>query len=200
MTVTTMLEAILPEVSIDNMSPTVSDGGFEMRQILAFMNAAGRDINRRAEWSEVIKSFTVSAQLAEFVLPSDFQEMTEMGSVRVNITNGTAIKKVVAPEAWDFLSQNPSAQNYYHLRDGKILFSPVLPAGGAIISYVSKNWVSGGKAILELDEDTSLIPEHLIERNTIARFRRQKGMPYEDYLAEYEADLNTAILANRGIS
>ena len=46
-----ILPEILAECNIDRVSPAINDGTFEMRQITAFMNAAGREINTRVEWA-----------------------------------------------------------------------------------------------------------------------------------------------------
>lgn len=48
------------------------------------------------------------------------------------------------------------------------------------------------------DDDTTLFPERLLVKGVIWRWKRQKGLPYEDNLAEFEADLVQEINADRG--
>ncbi len=99
---------------------------------------------------------------------------------------------------WAFLSRAPSTASYYHLRGGNILFSPALTAL-ATVTYLSKNWVAGGKSKITDDGDNLLIPERLVARAGIWRWNRLKGFAYDDMLAEFEADLETYIKADRGV-
>jgi hypothetical protein len=82
------------------------------------------------------------------------------------------------------------------LHAGKILFSPALDADGAKVRYVSKHWVEGKEEITQ-NGDNLLVPERLIEKGAIWRWKRQKGLPYDDMLAEFEADLIGEIKADR---
>lgn len=197
MTAETVLTNVLLEIGIDNPSAQLTSSDFSIRQIKAMMNAAGKDIARRAEWSRLYKTFSIAGGLSESVLPSDFQEMAEKGAVRLNKAGFYPVRPVIAPEQWAFLTARPSTQPYYHLAAGKILFSPALDDDGAIVRYVSKNWVEGKPEITQ-NGDNLLVPERLVEKGTIWRWKRQKGLPYDDILAEFEADLMTEIAADRG--
>ena len=196
MTAEAVLTNILLEVGLDNTSAQLSGSDYEIRQIKAFMNAAGKDVSRRAEWYHLVKELTVAGGVSEADLPDDFQTLTEQNAVRLNKSGFHQVRPAANPEVWGLLSARPSTQPYYHLHAGKILFSPALDADGAKVRYVSKNWVEG-KAEIEQNGDNLLIPERLVEKGAIWRWKRQKGLPYDDILAEFEADLIGEINADR---
>ena len=194
-----MISDILPEVlaecGIDVQSPNINDASFQMRQIAALMNAAGRDIGRRAEWSKAVVPFTFSAG-SYFDLPSDFQQMADQGAVVAGSNDYFPARPVTSPELWQMLEKFPSAQQYYQLREGKIYFSPAL-TGTVTIRYVSRNWLVGRDKI-NSNADVPVFPEHLLARATIWRWRRQKGLPYDDVMGEFEAAMQAAIKADKG--
>ena len=197
MTVETVLSDVLLALGIDRPSAQISSDDFEMRQIRMFMNDAGKDIAKRAEWERLQASLSVTGGTSSVPLPGDFQEMSETGAAYV--VDGGPIRAVVAPEMWAFLGNNPSTQTYYHLRGGNIEFIPDIPAAGAVINYVSKNWVENSDQITE-NGDTLKIPERLLKEGTIWRWKRAKGLPYDDELAEFEAHLLADIKADRGLA
>ena len=192
-----ILPEILAECNIDRAAPVISDGSFEMRQITALLNAAGREINTRNEWARGAVSFT-AASVASVALPADFQELAETGPVMVG-TGYNPARLVTSPELWQLLSRTPSAQNYFRLEGGNILFAPAIGAGGVTIRYQSKNWL-GTKDAVTANTDTAIFPERLLARAVIYRWKRSKGLPYEDLMAEFEADLETAANADKGLA
>lgn len=197
MTAENVLQDVLLAVGIDDASAQLSSGNYDIRQILAFMNEAGRDISRRAEWSQMFSDWTITGGVDEVSLPSDFHEMAEGGAVRINKSGYHPIRVVVDPVQWQFLSATSSAQPYCHISDQKLLFSPTLDDDGAKVRYVSTNWVSGAAEITQ-NSDVLLIPERLVAKGAIWRWRRQKGMPFDDQMAEFEADLTADLKADRG--
>lgn len=193
-----VLQSILLQIGLDNTTAELSGSDYEIRQIKEFMNDAGREISSRVEWADLYATLTVGGGVSEYTLPDDFQEMAEGGAVRLNKSGFYPVRAVVSPEQWAMLSVSPSSQNYYHLAQGKVLFSPTLDVDGAIVTYVSKNWVADNKDAITENADVILIPESLLMRNTVMRWKRQKGLPFDDILAEYNADLETYVRANRG--
>lgn len=85
-----------------------------------------------------------------------------------------------------------------------LLLSPASAGPGTIIDYVSKNWVLGDpfeqRDTLKADDDRPLFAERLLAKGILWRWKRQKGLAYDDSLAEFEADLIQEINADRGAS
>jgi len=195
-----VLKAVLYEVGIEKASPNIASSDFDMTQIKEYMNQAGEDIARRAEWSELFKTDTVSGSVATHTLPSDFQEIPQAGSVYLGKASGTytPVRVVTDPVMWDFVKQKPSSQLYCHIRGGELVFSDTLDGDGATFTYLSKNWVGGDKSAVTQNADTFLIPERLVRGLTVVLWLREKGQPYSDQLAEFEANLVADIKADRG--
>ena len=195
-----MIDTILPwvmsECGLDVAAPDITSNDYQMRQIAALMNAAGKDINTRVEWSKAMSTFSVLAGETSEALPDDFQELAGSGAVTHVSTYGM-FRPVTDETMWQFLSQNEPSTPYYHLSGGSIHFTPAVLTGGATVAYISKNWL-GDKAVISDNTDEPIFPDALLARGTIWRWRRQKGLPYEDLMAEFEADLEAAIQADRG--
>lgn len=191
-----ILPDILAECGIDDASPDIGSNTFQMRQIKALMNAAGRDINSRAEWSRAQGSFSVVSAVSGD-LPPDFQRMSDAGAVIFNVNDHVPVRPCMSPELWQLFEKFPPEQPYYLLRDGKIHFTADTGPDGALVRYVSKNWTASGDAVSS-NADVTNFPESLLAKGTIWRWKRQKGLPYDDLIAEFEADLETAVRADRG--
>ncbi|MDC9701528.1 MAG: hypothetical protein PSN37_04820 [Alphaproteobacteria bacterium] len=197
MTVDQVLANVLLHIGLDEKNVHVEKPSYEIRRLLALMNMSGNEIMRRAEWSRLLRLMQVEGCLSEFPLPEDFQRMSGEGGVSLNKPGFHPVRPVVATEQWDFLLQRPSLQAYYRLFSGFLEFSPALEEGGARVCYISKYWLNGKEAITKGD-DFLLIPGNLLEKATVWRWNRQKGFPYEDHLAEFEACLFSEIRADRG--
>lgn len=186
------LQDALAECGIDAETADIGGTDFQMRQFRAVMNAAGEDIAKRFEWSGLISEFTALSGVTEANLPNDYQELTERGAV---IISGAHARNVTSPSLWQLIQANPSSVPHFHIYGGKIYFSPALTSN-ASIRYVSKNWL-GDKSAITTGSDAPVFPEYLLKRGTVYRWRRQKSLPFDDLMAEFEADLETAIKADR---
>lgn len=71
-------------------------------------------------------------------------------------------------------------------------------AGEATVHYVSRNW-AGTKDQADQNGDTFVFPDRLMETGIVYRWRRQKGLPYDDQIAEHEAEIESALRADRGL-
>lgn len=175
-----------------------------VQQVIALMFVAGNDIAGRTEWQKLHKSVDIPANADFFALPADFREITETGALSKIPAAGEMsfdpVRIIVAPEQWQLVSMRPSAQMYAHLTEGKLRFSPNTGATGVRMRYVSKNWNLNGNAGLADADEEFAIPERLLVQNTVWRWRRQKGLEYNDLLAEYEADLAEAVTSDRGVA
>ncbi len=189
-----ILPEILAECGLDVSDPQIGSADFQMRQFAALVNAAGRDINSRAEWSKSRKQTDLGPG-SIFNLPNDFQEMASTGAVTIG---GKPARAVPSTEMWQLLKAKPSAQPYYHLEGGQIHFSPAITL--ADIQYISKGWLENGSISATDNADIPVFPDELLKRGVIWRWRRQKGLPFDDLIAEFEADLEVAIKADRGVA
>ena len=191
MTAETAILNVLPAIAIDASSVNLGDGSYQSRMLLNLLNATGRDVAGRGEWSRLFRTFDAAGDTD---LPVDFGRLTESGAVWA----GTVpVRVVVAPEQWAFLSRVPSAQPYCHISNGRIAFSGL--TGPATVSYVSKFWVDGEHDLITQNGDGFVFPDRVMETGVVYRWRRQNGLPFDDQIAEHEAEIDAALRADRGL-
>ena len=157
----------------------------------------------RVDWPDPIsKSSAISGTGDEtYSLPSEFKRLTRADlSVYETTTSRRAVIPVSSRGAWTHLQDLGTAGNnrYYRLAGDEesgfeISFFQDLESGSSItVSYVSKNWltIAGTEGSAWTDEGaTLLLPRRLIELGVVWRWRREKGLPFTDRMAEYEAVL-----------
>lgn len=199
MTALTLFTQILPKIGLSDSSPAVTSGDDQTKLVVGFMNEAGQEISRRTEWSKLFAEQTIAGSVSSAALAAGFRKIGKGGSVNLNKSDFTAVRRITSPTDWQFITTDPSAQLYYFLDGGSIHFSNTLDSDGAKMRYLSEYWVGGTKAAIDANGDTFQFPESLIEKGTIWRYRRHLRQDYADYQAEFEADLQTEINAARGL-
>ncbi len=190
-----ILPRILSELGLTVASPDISSNDTQMSQIRNLMTAAGKDICTRTQW-EGCRATASIGNVSATSLPADFQEMAGTGTIDIN-SGGDAIYPVTDFSLWAFLTKNTPAQPYYHIAGGSVNFIPDVPAAGATMVYISRNWVSGKEEVTD-NADVPVFDEDLLQRGTVCRWKREKGLACQDLMAEFEADLEAAIQADRG--
>ncbi|MGV2071669.1 hypothetical protein ACQZ4Z_13025 [Agrobacterium vitis] len=199
MTLLTAVNEVCDVVGLDRI-PVVYGGDSEASyMMLTLANEAGQEIARRADWKRMIKAATVAS--SPFTLPADWHRLAPGGSVRA--ADGSMIRPVTNSGMWA-IAKSSSVTPYYFFNGSIVLFAPAASAVGAQIDYLSKNWVKQDVGGLEAaaflsDDDTTLFPQRLLTKNMVWRWKRQKGLAYEDNLAEFEADLEIEANADRGV-
>ena len=200
MTLLSAINEVCDIVSLDRFSSVYGSVNANAQTMVTMAQEAGDEIARRADWQRMLKQSTAAA--SPHNLPSDFQRMTPGGAVRTSA--GAFHRPITNSSQWAVIVAVVSTQPYFFIKANQVQFSPAESAVGAIIEYVSKNWVlknvGGEVATLQADDDTTLFPERLLVKGVLWRWKRQKGLPFDDSLAEFEADLVEEINADRGAS
>ncbi len=188
-----VMKQVYNGISVPPANISFDSGDEEVSEVLSLMNTAGEEIARRGDWSQLIREFTVADDQNAADLPDTFYKLLSRG-VEVNREPRVL---VVSSEMWAQLEEtDPLARNYYHLKDGQINFIPNT-MGAITFRYISKNWVVD-KELITTETDTFRIPARLIREGAIWRWYRKKQMPYDDYLAQYEANFMSEYKADRG--
>ena len=199
-----VLNICLDEIGITKSAPELSTTtDTDVIELRTFMNLSGQDIARRADFSRLLVEETTSGSITEHTKPASFSRLpSNGGTVKLNKSSFIPVVPVTDDAVWALTKyKTPTSLYYYHQSGDKILFSPTLDSDGAVICYVSKYWVENattGREDIRDNGDTILIPEKLVAKGAIWRWMRKKGLPYEDYIAEFEADLQTELMSNRG--
>lgn len=158
-------------------------------EALQFANEAGEELARRVDWGQLQAQATLTGDGTNKVhaLPSQFSRLNRGVSVMV----GSSIVRPLTRAEWSRLAPVEGVPRYYLLEGQDLTFWPYLPnAATAIAQYQSLAWCSNGTGAFTSDTERSLIDEALFAKALIVRWRRQKGMPYADEEAEYEAALS----------
>jgi hypothetical protein len=120
-----------------------------------------------------------------FALPDNFLRLTASAAVK----NGANILRPLTRSEWNTLVTASGTPRYYHMSALRISFWPYLGSGVTVaLRYQSDDWASSGSQFLA-DDATPRVPDDLLVKGLITRWRRQKGMDYADVEAEYEAAL-----------
>lgn len=199
MTLKTAVNAACDVVSLDRFDTVYGNNNPNAQTMIEFAQEAGEEIARRVDWEKTLKSAT--APSSPFALPEIFQRLISGGAVIT--ATGEFARPVLNGGEWTIINQVPTVQPYFFIRGGNILFAPASSGTGAVIEFVSKNWIKAGsdeKAAFTADDNTLLFPERLLTMGLIWRWKRQKGLGYEDQLSEFEAALAFEIAADRGSS
>jgi hypothetical protein len=198
MTLLTVINEVCDVVSLDRFDSVYGTNDPNAQTMVALAEEAGGEIARRADWRRMLKTLPVSA--SPELLPSDYQRLAPGGAVRM--ADGRCFRLVTNDAQWAVIAAVAPSEPYCHLRGKEMRLSPAASAVGATIDYLSKNWVLGDpyeeRDVFRADDDTTLFPERLLAKGLIWRWKRQKGLPFEDNLAEFEADLLQEINADRG--
>ncbi len=186
-------------VSLDQFDTVYGNNNPNAQTMLQFAQQAGEEIARRVDWERTLKTATVPT--SPYALDEDFQRLIAGGAITT--AGGEFVRPVLNGSEWTVINKVPSSQPYCFIRGGKILFAPASAGIGASIDYVSKNWIKAGSdenAAFTADDNTLLFPDRLLTMGLIWRWKRQKGLTYDDQLAEFEATLAFEIAADRGSS
>ncbi len=200
MSLLTAINAVADTVSLDRFESVYGSGDPNAQTMIVMAKEAGDEIARRVDWQTMLKTSTVLHN--PHALPKDFQRLIPGGAVRT--LNGTFCRAITSGSQWNVIAGSGSLQPFFFLRSDVMQFSPPAIAPGASVEYVTKNWIIGDpyaeKDEFSSDGDTTAFPERLLTKGVIWRWKRQKGLAYEDELAEFEADLAQEVAADRGAS
>lgn len=182
-------KAVARNVGIEPPSSVFSSTDPDEYKLVQFSNEAGREIARRVDWSTTRKTITLDGTGAndDFALPEDFSRLTVGMAVSVA---GAPVRGGVSPDEWFSLEPSEGTPRYFRLIGQAMSFYPFPAAATPVrVSYQSKYWHDGGSDVWTDNTNVGLIPEELIEKGTIWRWKRHIGADYQDYLAEFEASL-----------
>jgi hypothetical protein len=189
MTLLTIAQDVARNTALD--VPATASGSTDraMANIVQFINDTGLELARRVNWGALRATTTITGTgvNANFALPAYYLKLIEGGAV---FAGSVAVRGGLSPDEWAALTPIEGTPRFYRLRGSSISFYPFLAnAATATVNYQSTAWASNGTDRLQLDAETSLIPEDLLVKGAIWRQRRHVGQDFADQIAEYEAAL-----------
>lgn len=188
MSLLTIAKNIAINVGIAIPTEVKSSSDPDAAKIVRFTEEAGEEIARRVNWGALRKTESVvgTGDNSWISLPSDFARVIPGTSIK---SNGATIRTGLSADEWNSLPPLIATPRYARLEGKSVAFWPFLPdAQEAVVTYQSLNWCAGGTS-WAADGDTAFIPEALIEKGALWRWRRQLGADYQDQFAEFETAL-----------
>jgi hypothetical protein len=165
-------------------------------ELLQCANETGAELARRVAWGELRgnQNFIGDGTNQTFTLNAPFQRLAPGVSVVFN--SGKKIIRQLTIGEFNVLPASVEVPRYFLLEGYSMQFWPYIPTGGVVsVKYQSGSWCDNGatnSAYFAADSDTPLVPDVAFLQGMIVRWRRQKGMDYADFEAEYEATLKSA--------
>ena len=198
MTLLTAINQVCDVVSLDQFESVYGSDDPNAQTMVALAKEAGDEIARRVDWQSMLK--TGAPVASPYPLPDDFERLIPGGAIRT--AGGDFCRLVSVGSQWSVVTSSASVQPFFFVRGNTVLFAPVEAAIDAAVEYVSKNWILGDdeseRDAFASDDDKTFFPERLLVKGVMWRWKRQKGLAYEDDLAEFEAELAQEATADRG--
>lgn len=195
MSLLTIAQSLALNVGMAAPDTVVGSPEREWQEALRFANETGEELARRVDWGQLRKAATLTGTGATVAhaLPADFARLSPGICARAGVNT---VRPLTRAE-WGALVHVQGVPRYFLLENTAMTLWPYLATAATVaVSYQSKNWTSANGSEFTADAETSLIDEGLFSKGLIVRWRRQKGMPYQDEEAEYEAMLQNLAAFN----
>ena len=179
----------------------------QIRQVLALLEEEGTDLSKRGDWNELTFEATHTTTAVE-----DQGAITTIASNGFNyIKNGTIWDRDLRLPVYVIDGANWQAAKAIDLngpryqariRGGKLISNPVPVAGHTwAFEYISNNWILGidgttYKEYFTLDTDTILLPESIVLMGLRWRWKKEKGLSYDEDFRTYEMQVEDALSRN----
>jgi|TARA_R110002074_G_scaffold265899_1_gene438110 hypothetical protein len=201
MTLLTICQDAANEIGVPSPSAVISSTDTTAIQLLAAANREGKNLVTGYDWEVLVKEENHTAIANESqgklsAIATDFERFSNN-----TMWNRTSDRKFYGPlnnTEWQTLkgSVQSGITNYFRIRGGKLLMNPVPTVGDAIyFEYISEWWVDttgngdANATRYAADANTTILDENLITLGVIWRFLKQKGLPYDNQLQEYQIKL-----------
>lgn len=202
MSLLTLVQGACARIGLDTPSTVIGNTDAIVKDMLYLARQSAISLSRKTAWKSLTseKTFSTTAAAEQTgALPSDVDWI-----IPDTMFNRTLTRRVAGPlsaEEWQLLQASLSAvvDPFFRIRGTSLLFVPAPAAGNTVAyEYVTKNFCqsSGGTAqsAFAADTDTTVLDEELHMLNLVWRFRRAKGLDYSQELADFELEMNQAIL------
>jgi hypothetical protein len=201
MTLLTICQDAANEIGVPSPNAVIGSTDTTAIQLLAAANREGKNLVTGYDWEVLVKEENHTAIANESqgrltAIATDFERFSNN-----TMWNRTSDRKFYGPlnnTEWQTLkgSVQSGITNYFRIRGGYLLMNPVPTVGDAIyFEYISEWWVDttgngdANATRYAADANTTILDENLITLGVIWRFLKQKGLPYDNQLQEYQIKL-----------
>lgn len=194
MTLLSIAQAVAQDVGIDPPTEVVASTDRDVMELLICINTTGEEISRRVAWGALTTEETITgdgtstAKTVGSVNPFGTSVMRLVDGVTVTTPSGSIVRPLTRAE-WN-MADVEGTPRYFLFERASIRLWPYLANSATVtVRYQTSKWTSDDTLVFTKDDQTALFSEVIIVKGAIARWRRQKGMPYQDQEVEYETAL-----------
>lgn len=219
-TVASVMNKVARECSVARPSSWIGVTEDSHEDLVDFLDDTIKELQKRVDWEEplgadvVIEGSTnISSDTDQSTheLPTNFYRINRDDlAVYERTTTRRRGLPITTSGKWTALQSVGTAGAYRYWRitgyPGNYEISFFRPLGTndrLTIAYMTDYWVASTSGTLSnqwtSDDDILLFDDRLVQLGVRWRWLRQKGLPYDDYLSEYEAYLSREAGDNRNI-
>jgi hypothetical protein len=202
-----IVQAACDEMSLPRPSVVAGATDDQARQLFALANRAGQELADREGpvgcWPELRKEWTqtIGSSVDNYAAPDDLRYF--LNTTAWDRTNDWPLMGPINPQVWQVLKSgtigSTGPRTRFRRMAGRIYFDPVPATDQAIvIEYCTSKWCTDSTGAtarerLSSDSDVPLIPDDAFVLELKWRFRRAKGLDYQEEFNEAEDFINQAM-------
>ena len=210
MTLLTICQDAAAEIGFPEPSTIISNTDSNANQLLRLANREGKVLSRAANWQALrtVHTFTLVTGDQDYALPSDFGWI--IPTTTWNRSTKTYVLNPVTPQEWEFLQAWSGATGlnlYARIHGDQVVFQQTITAAenGQTIAYeyISNKWCQSAalvaRAAWAADTDTAKLDEELITQGIVWRFKKAKGLEWQEDFLEYKNQRDKMIARDGGM-
>ncbi len=202
-----IVQAAVDELgSITRPTAVVGSSDQQIQQLLALANREGKELSARegvaGGWPQLRKEYTITTAdgTAAYDFPTDLQYF--MNTTAWDRSQKWPVDGPVSPQTWQVLKSGSvgsvGPRTRFRIMAGQIYFDPTPTSVRTIVlEYYSDTWCQSNAASAQrlwlADTDTPLLPDDCFILGLQWRFRKAKGLDYQEDFNAYEDFVNSKL-------
>lgn len=205
-------QSVLNITGWDDLSSIAGNTDRTARQVLALANDELKSLSNRFDWRHLVKEYSFATVIgtASYSLPADYGKL--MQDSVYNEDEYYRLRSGMSDNQWNAwrfgLLGSLSHQRYRVIISGatpQFVLSPTPASVETLVMLYKSTYFAvasdtTAKSVYELDSDVSKIPEDVVEKGLLWRFKRAKGLDFSAELSEYNEMTRTRYAQTRGES
>lgn len=194
-----IVTAACDELALPRPTAVVGSSDAQTQQMLALLTREGRELAARdgpsGGWPRLVTEYEISVLSGtdNYAFPSDIQYF--VNTTAWDRTNDWPLQGPISPQVWQVLKSGTigsvGPRTRFRLKAGRIYLDPSPTANAtAVFEYYSNSWCesTGGTAqsAWAADSDKPRLPDDCFILGLIWRWRRAKGLDYQEEFNTYE--------------
>lgn len=199
-----IVQAAVDELgTLNRPSSVAASSDQQVQQLLALANREGKELSARSGinggWPQMRKLHTITsvADQENYAFPSDLQYF--INTTAWDRTQSWPMQGPSSPQAWQVLKSGTigsiGPRRRFRIMAGEIYFDPVPADSGDtyVLEYFSDTWCESeagtAQRLWVADTDVPVLPDDCFILGLMWRFRRAKGLDYQEEFNAYEDEV-----------